>query len=158
MKREAPYEVEIRGVTVRCYTLEDAAKIIREFSAQGEFPQYQKWQPHEFLDFVNRIQVLQRQLLATLLKTRYGVATDEELRKVLGIASNQALAGVLSGITKVAQLMEIDRSKIYSQRTEYKQGSPVRWYRLSEGFKSAAVDNDWPTDKDLEEPDDDEHP
>lgn len=43
-----------------------------------------------------------------------------------------------------ANALEIDRRKIYARRTEYKVGSPVRGYRIAEGFKSAALDNDWP--------------
>jgi hypothetical protein len=80
-----------------------------------------------------------------------GPGNDKELRDSLRIVSNQALAGILSGAIKVAQAMEIDRRKVYARRTEYKVGSPVREYRIAEGFKSAALDNDWPADKDSEE-------
>jgi len=156
MKRNAPYEIEYHGVVIRCDTLEDAAKMVRELGPKGDLPQFTKWQPHEFLDFVNRVQVQQRRLLATLLRANWGRATDKELRESLGIVSNQALAGILSGVTKVAQAMDIDRRTVYSQRTEYKEGLPVREYRIAEGFKSAAVDNDWPTAKDLEEPEEDD--
>ena len=152
-RTDKPFEVEYRGVIVRCSTPEEAASVARELGESRHSLFSAKWQPHEFLDFVNRLQWQQRRILAFLLKAQYWRASDSELREALKVKGNQALAGILSGITKVAQAMEIDPSRVYWQRTEYKQGVPAREYRLTEGFAKAAVDNDWPEEKNLEEPD-----
>jgi|HubBroStandDraft_4_1064222.scaffolds.fasta_scaffold33332_5 hypothetical protein len=72
------------------------------------------------------------------------------------VASNQGLAGVLSGVTKVAEAMEIDPARIYYQRTEYEQGCPVRRYYIASAFMRAAIDADWSSPHDLEERDDDD--
>jgi hypothetical protein len=149
MKRNAPYEVEYRGVVIRCDTPEDVARLARELAKDEDVIQHERWLAHEFMDFVNRIQYQQRRLLALLLKKNMN---DHELREALGVSGNQALAGILSGITKVAQIMEIDRRRIYLQRTQYEQGLPVRDYMVAPGFKFSALDNDWPTEKDLVEP------
>ena len=153
-RTDKPYEVEYRGVIIRCATPQDAASVARELAETRGSLHATKWQPHEFLDFVNRLQWQQRRLLAFILKAQYNRATDKQLREALKLRGNQALAGVLSGITKVAQAMDIDPTRIYWQRTEYREGSPFREYRLATGFVQSARDNDWPEEKNLEEPED----
>jgi len=110
----------------------------------------------EFTDFVSRVQVAQRRLLNVLLKHRCQPVKDHILCAAIGVASNQGLAGVLSGITNVAKAVEIEPSRIYYQRTEYEQGNPVRRYYITSAFMRAALDADWPSPHDLKEPDDDE--
>ena len=149
-----PYEVEYRGVVIRCSTPQEAAAVAKELGESPESPDYATWQPHEFLDFVHRVQWQQRCLLNYMLKARYNRAKDKELQVELGLMNNQALAGVLSGITKVAQAMDIDPRRIYWQRTEYRQGQPHREYHLAQGFVKAATDNEWPGEHDLDVPQD----
>lgn len=149
MRAKKPYEVEYKGVVVRCETPEDAANMARLLGGEPDNPQFVPWRLDEFTDFVARIQVTQRRLLAELLKTKGQRVTDYQLRAALRLGSNQALAGVLSGVTKVAQAMEIDPKRIYIQQTKYNQGMPERLYWATTAFLKAAMDADWPSDEDL---------
>jgi len=146
-----PYEVEYRGVVIRCSTPEEAANLARMLGGEPENPLVQAWRVDEFTDFVNRIQLAQRRLLAALLEAKGHSLKDFQLRDRLSLSSNQALAGVLSGITKVAQALEIDPKRIYIQHTTYSQGSPERRYWVSSAFQKAAMDADWPSASDLQD-------
>lgn len=155
-RRKVPkftYEVEYKGVKIRCATVEEAASVARELGESADAPQYAAWEMHDFLDFVGRIQLAQRRLLAILLRQHGQPTKDHDLCKELGLGSNQGLAGVLSGITKVAQTMDIDPRRVYWQRTEYAQGKPERRYYPANAFMKAATDADWPSASDLTDED-----
>lgn len=152
MTGKKPYEVEYKGVTIRCTTPQEAVEVARLLGNAPDNPEYAKWHVDEFTDLVARLQVAQRRLLNVLLKARCQAVRDYDLCGKLGLGSNQALAGVLSGVTKVAKLLEIDPSRIYYQRTDYKQGSPERRYYITAAFMKAADDADWPSPDDLKEP------
>jgi len=148
-----PYEVEYKGVIVRCVTPEEAAKVAQLLGGEPENPEFAPWRVDEFTDFVARIQVTQRRLLHALLKKRGQSLPDWQLCGELGLSSNQALAGVLSGVTKVAKAMNIEPKRIYVQHTKYNQGSPERRYWVTSAFQKAADDADWPLLNDLKDRD-----
>ena len=153
MTGKKPYEVEYKGVTIRCSTPQEAVEVARMLGGEPEHPHYTPWRVDEFTEFTDRLQLAQRRLLNVLLKKRCQPVRDYDLYAEVGVVSNQALAGVLSGVTKVAKLMEIEPSRIYYQRTEYNQGSPVRKYYITPAFLKAAEDADWPAPNDLVERD-----
>jgi len=144
------FEVEYRGVTIRCETAEEAVSIAKRLGASADSPNTQPWKTHEFEEFVERLQHRQRKLLAALLETSEGLL-DHQLCSHLNIASNRALAGVLSGITKVALAQDIDPARVYKLIRKYEQGLPIRRYVVTNGFGEAASDNSWPSREDLEE-------
>jgi hypothetical protein len=150
MRERKPYEVEYKGVTIRCATSKDAVKVARLLGGEPDHPHYAPWRMDEFTDFVDRIQYAQRHLLHILLKAECQPVKDTQLCKELGISANQALAGILSGVTKVAKALELEPSRIYYQRTEYNQGSPERRYYITPAFMKAAADAGWPSAQDLE--------
>jgi len=152
MAGKKPYDVEYKGVVIRCATPEEAAAVARLLAAEPDNPQFVPWRVDEFTDFVDRIQVAQRRLLAALLRAKGQPVKDHDLCGGLGLSSNQGLAGVLSGITKVAKAMDIEPGRIYVQRTEYNQGLPERRYYIAGAFLKAAQDADWPSPNDLKEP------
>ena len=151
MAAKKPYEVEYKGVVIRCETPEEAAQLARMLGGEPDNPLVQEWRPDEFLEFVNRIQLTQRRLLAALLDAKGQSLKDFELCGRLGLSSNQALAGVLSGVTKVAKALDMDPKRIYIQHTTYSQGLPERRYWVSSAFQKAAMDADWPSHTDLKE-------
>jgi len=155
MTGKKPFEVEYKGVVIRCATPDEAADVARLLAAEPDNPQFVPWRVDEFTDFVDRIQVAQRKLLAALLKAKGQSVKDYDLCGGLGLSSNQGLAGVLSGITKVAKAMDIEPGRIYVQRTEYNQGLPERRYYITSAFLKAAQDADWPSLNDLRDPDED---
>lgn len=157
MSEKKPYEVEYKGVISRFATLKEAAEFTLLLGGEPDSPHYAPWRIDEFTDFVNRLQIPQRQLLATLLKARCQPVKDVDLRKASRLGSNQALAGTLSGVTKVAKLLDIEPSRIYYQRTDYRQGAPERRYYITPAFLKAADDADWPSSDDLTERDEDDN-
>src|ERR1700733_10984011 len=58
------------------------------------------WTPELFLSFIDRLGKTQQDALALLVSFRH--VTDAELRASINVSGNQALAGVLSGISKQA--------------------------------------------------------
>lgn len=151
-----PYEVEYKGVMIRCDTPQEAVEIARLLGGEPDHPHYAPWRVDEFTEFVDRIQIMQRRLLNILIKAQCQPVKDSRLCSALPASTNQALAGVLSGITKVAKAMDIEPSRIYYQRTEYKQGVPERRYYITPAFMKAAQDADWPSEDDLRFRDDGE--
>lgn len=154
MSGKKPYEVEYRGVIIRCATREEAVELARQLGGTPDHPHHIPWRVDEFTEFVERIQIAQKKLLNVLLKARCQPVRDYDLCAHMGVATNQGLAGMLSGITKVAKAMDIEPSRIYYQRTEYQQGSPERRYYITPAFMKAAENADWPAIHDLEERED----
>ncbi len=111
-----PYEVEYKGVMIRCDTPQEAVEIARLLGGEPDHPHYAPWRVDEFTEFVDRIQIMQRRLLNILIKAQCQPVKDSRLCSALPASTNQALAGVLSGITKVAKAMDIEPSRIYYQR------------------------------------------
>src|SRR5215472_1523378 len=70
------------------------------------------WTPDRFLALVERLGKPQKIALALLVTKRS--ITDEELRTALNIRGNQALAGVLSGISKQAVALFIPPRAIFN--------------------------------------------
>jgi hypothetical protein len=151
-----PYEVEYKGVMIRCDTPQEAVQVARLLGGEPDHPHYAPWRVDEFTEFVDRLQTMPRRLLNILLKAGCQPVKDVQLRADLPASTNQALAGVLSGITKVAKAVDIEPSRIYYQRTEYNQGSPERRYYITAAFLKAARDADWPSENDLKFQDDGE--
>lgn len=145
------YEIEYKGRIVRCRTAEAANRILSVFEQQDTTKEVLRWSDDDFAEFTNRIQLRQRRLLAKLLEYGTNLVQDVKLREHLDITSNQALAGILSGITKVALALSIEPERVYSQRTRFMKGKPERLYRIASGFLRAAYAHGWPTEEDLTE-------
>lgn len=100
------------------------------------------WTPQVFSRFIERIGTAQRTALS-LLVTRRRV-TDEELRAALNVSGNQALAGVLSGISKQAASFNIPAREIFSFENLRTGGKRRSTYSVSDRFLQIAVDMSWP--------------
>jgi hypothetical protein len=146
------YEIEYKGKRIRCRTLEDAQRALAAFEGSSMTKADGPWSPEEFEQFTGRIHYPQRLLLAKLLE--YGTARleDWKLRDLLDLADNKALAGTLSGVSKVALMFGIDPRRVYTQTTVYKNSKPQRTYQISSGFLQAAAKHKWPSKNDLKEP------
>jgi hypothetical protein len=136
------YDIEWKGAKIHCKSLEDAAALLKKLG-EPQTAEVEPWAAREFTDFTSRIQRQQKKLLYFLKEDPDH--TDETLRGALDLDSNQALAGILSGITKVAKAMDIDHTRVYRQRTRYEQGKPIRLYNLAPSFRTAAIEFDWPS-------------
>lgn len=148
-----PYEVEYKGKTIRCRTLEDAQRAMETFEGGSLIRADSPWTKEEFEKFTGRIRYPQRQVLAKLLE--YGTTAwleDWKLRDVVGLTTNRELAGTLSGISKVALMFGIDPRRVFIQTNIYKHSKPQRVYQITSGFLQAAAKHEWPSKNDLKEP------
>lgn len=131
------YEIEYKGIKVRSDDLEGAKEILRHIQGLPESPDYAPWSEEELREFTGRLKPLPKSALYALMYTLKSSRTDSELRSALCIHSNKALAGVLSGISKIALAMKIAPERVYRQSTTYSQGKPIRHYKLSRAFRKA---------------------
>lgn len=100
------------------------------------------WTPDIFISFVDRLGGTQKAVLADLVSRHR--ATDEELRKVANVPDNQALAGVLSGISKQAAALDIPARAIFCFENFRNAGKRRSTYTVSDKFARIAADMNWP--------------
>jgi hypothetical protein len=100
------------------------------------------WTPQLFLGFIDHIGKTQRDLLALLVSSRH--VTDEELRACIKVPGNQALAGVLSGISKQAAALGINARDIFSFENLRNAGKRRSNYRVANKFAEIASQMNWP--------------
>ena len=72
------------------------------------------------------------------------LVSAEELRKVLKLDGNQALAGVLSGISKQAGSLNIPARSVYTVEDERRSGELHKTYVAANDFLRIANDMNWP--------------
>jgi hypothetical protein len=143
----AEYIVRYKGAEVICKSVEDAARLLERLGQNEKNLEWRPWNTADFTDFTNRLETQPRRLLAFLVKIK--TATDTQLREHLRLQNNKALAGVLSGVSKVALACDMEPQRVYTQHTNYKAGKPERRYSISPAFKKATEDFDWPSEQDL---------
>jgi hypothetical protein len=102
-----------------------------------------KWTEDRFVDLVEHIGVIQKRFLAVLLETRGGVHVDYAAKR-LGLSSSMALAGVQSGLAKQVRALGLEPGDLYRVQITWTEGERNRYLTLDEGFRLAALDNDWP--------------
>src|SRR5271156_4718982 len=101
--------VEHNGVTYTVDTLEEAAKLGQLLASKAE-PKFE-WTQELFREFTGRLGTKQQDILAILLER--GVIPDDDLRALIGVESNQALAGTLSGISQQATALGIPHRMVF---------------------------------------------
>jgi hypothetical protein len=100
------------------------------------------WTAQLFLAFLDRIGKTQRDVLALLVYFRH--ATDAELRACIKVPNNQALAGVLSGISKQAAALGIHARDIFSFENLRNAGKRRSNYKVANKFAEIAAKMNWP--------------
>lgn len=100
------------------------------------------WTAELFLAFIDRIGKTQQDVLALLVSCRH--ATDEELRACIKVPGNQALAGVLSGISKQAAALGIHARDIFSFENFRSAGKRHSNYKVANKFAEIAAKMNWP--------------
>jgi hypothetical protein len=100
------------------------------------------WNPEMFLSFIDRLGDPQQAALALLVTCRR--VSDEELREALNVSGNQALAGVLSGISKQAAALNIPARSIFSFENLRNAGKRRNTYTVADKFWEIASSMNWP--------------
>jgi hypothetical protein len=147
-----PYEIEYHGKTIRCRTVDDMQQALATLERSRVVREDMPWTGEEFTRFTGRIQLQQRRFLAALLQSGPAWMEAAELRGLLDIPDNKVLAGMLSGIAKVALIFAIEPRRVYTQDTRHRHGKPYRVYRINSEFQRTAATHSWPAKSDLKEP------
>lgn len=101
------------------------------------------WTPEVFAQFTERLGAPQRTALGTMVAFRLG-APDEVLRASSGSANNQALAGILSGISKQAQALGIPPRTVFTFENIRSKRGRSSLYRATDEFREFAIAAGWP--------------
>lgn len=100
------------------------------------------WTRDRFEALIERLGTAQKMAL-TLLLTKKEI-TDEELRNALKVPNNQALAGVLSGISKQAKALYIPPRAIFDFENSRFGGKRRSDYLVADEFRQIAAELSWP--------------
>jgi hypothetical protein len=137
----------------RADTTEEAIKLRQQLEAEddellmhGELPSVvedNKWTPDTAVDLLKGCGRLQKQFLKLLHERGQFMSTDE-IVKVLKIDSGEALAGVLSGLSKQLKKLEKKPSDLYSVEVEWGKEGKIRRFQMTHGFRWATEQLGWP--------------
>jgi hypothetical protein len=133
--------VEHNGVTYTVDTPEDAVKLGQLLAPKAAEPAEKfVWTPELFRDFTDRLGTKQQDILRILLER--GVVSDDDLRALIGVESNQALAGTLSGISQQATALGIPPRMVFTMKNfRKKHGHAARWnvYAVAQDFDAINI-------------------
>ena len=103
--------------------------------------QLASWNEEKFWSVINGIGPQQTRLLvAVYLETSI---LAEELAGALQLSSQEALAGVVSGLSKQLEKLSIKPSEVFLVETYWVGKRKERHFQLSPGFNGAAWDFNW---------------
>jgi hypothetical protein len=146
-------EFKHNGRIWRTDTVEEAVLLRRRLESddqalleEGEEPDViheDVWNPDTAVELLRTSGHLQKQFLK-LLKEKRGFVDSEEIVKFLKIDSGEALAGVLSGLSKGLKKIDRRTSDLYSVAVEWGKDGKVRRFCLEPGFRWAVEKLGWP--------------
>jgi hypothetical protein len=110
-------------------------------SYRGESTQ-KVWGADLAMDLLNGIGELQKKFLAAL--SSRAELSSSTLVESIGIESEIALAGVVSGLSKQLRKMSINPTSLYSVEVIWKGKGKTRFFRLSSDFRDALIELGWP--------------
>lgn len=150
-------EFKHRSKTYRADTAEEAARLVKllreqdlaegiatddEYSEDGD-PMYKRvWDMDVFMELMRNLGDLQKDFLASLFAKSNVPSTA--IRKQLGIDSEVALAGVLSGLSKQLKAMNLSSGDLYVVTVKWSGKQKQRLFTLNPDFMYAAIDAGWP--------------
>ena len=100
------------------------------------------WTPQVFTAFIERLGHDQQAILRLLVTKRR--VTDDELRAALEVDNNQALAGVLSGISKQAAALNIVARAVFGIENRRRAGELTKIYFVADEFRKISDAQHWP--------------
>lgn len=99
------------------------------------------WSDEKFWKVINALGPLQtRFLVAIYLWTSID---SRELATVLELPSQEALAGVVSGLSKQLEKLDVTPSEVFYVETYWVGKKKERYFHLSDGFDGAATELHW---------------
>ncbi len=157
-------KIPFKGGYIECATPAEAIEVLKHLAAEeekrvrarnpslleamaaslGGHVVQSPWTRGSFWKFVDSLGDSQTRALSLLVRKRK--VTDEEMRRHLRLDSNQALAGVLSGISKQAGALNIPARSVYVVEDERKSGEVTKTYAVALDFLGMAMEMNWPPD------------
>lgn len=109
----------------------------KEMDKQEKF-----WTPDRFTTVIDNVGELQHRLL-TEIHRKPGLPS-EDLRRNLGLDSEVALAGVISGLSKQLKQLEIEPSQVFRITVTWAGKKKQRFFILNDFFAGAGIELNWP--------------
>jgi hypothetical protein len=100
------------------------------------------WTPDRFMDAIEGVGEMQQKLLSEI--HRKPSITSDELVIALGLKSEVALAGVLSGLSKQLKKLGIEPKNVFTIKVDWTGRSKVRSFVLDDFFVGAGMEHNWP--------------
>lgn len=149
-----PFRVPVGNKFIDCDTLEEAvglAKALGLLQDQGQVGEFVPgnrvlrhgpWTEAILDTFLHRLGPDQKAILRILVtQTR---VTADELRAALKVDNNQALAGIISGISKQASAMGIWARDVFGIENSRRGGVLNKSFFINEDFQKIAKSANWP--------------
>jgi hypothetical protein len=100
------------------------------------------WTPDKFMDVINGVGDLQRRFL--LVINENPMITSQELVGKMGLDSEVALAGVISGLSKQLKQLDISLNQVLGIEVKWTGKTKTRRFILDDFFRHAAAEQNWP--------------
>ena len=144
-------EFKYKGTAWRVDTAKEAVALRNELETadRAHFPMFDSmerlsglWTPDKFMDVLNGVGDLQRKLLSAV-RRKPGMTSKELIREV-GVDSEVALAGVISGLSKQLQQMGVQIRDVLLIDVKWGGKTKTRRFTLEEFFLGAGAEQGWP--------------
>ncbi|MDR3719074.1 MAG: helix-turn-helix domain-containing protein [Bryobacteraceae bacterium] len=142
-------EFEHKGETYRVDTVAEMREVKAELERMDRDPERQFvdrvldfWTPTRFMGVMMGLHDSQRNLLLAIY--RHPNLTGRELTAALGLDSEFALAGVISGLSKQLEPLKVDLEQVLTIKVKWTGKSKTRRFMLEDFFVSAGVMQGWP--------------
>lgn len=144
-------EFKYKGTVWRADTAAEAVALRNELEKSDKVfePQFEKmdqlsdfWTPDRFVDVVAGIGDLQQRLLVSI-RRKPGI-TSKELVKQLGLDSEVALAGVISGLSKQLKQLGVEPKHVFLIDVKWSGKKKIRTFLLEDFFVGAGAEQNWP--------------
>ncbi len=141
-------EFEHAGKTYRVDTVEEAValryRLEQHDVMHGSYSEQQRvWTPDLVMDLLNGVGELQKKFLSVLCQGECGYRS-ETIAENMGLDSEVALAGVVSGLSKQLRKMSIRTADVYRVDVHWNGKNKVRSFAVSPDFQDAVTELGFP--------------
>ncbi|HTV06752.1 MAG TPA: hypothetical protein VME86_15395 [Acidobacteriaceae bacterium] len=142
---------EFNGETWEADTAEEAIALRAKLEYSTRFPrdphkemdeESRFWTPDRFTSVIDNIGKLQHKFLM-LIWGQYGISSAELVEK-LGLESEVALAGVISGLSKQLKQLGIEPKQVFIIDVKWNGKKKTRTFKLNDFFKGVGQEHNWP--------------
>jgi hypothetical protein len=153
--KTVPFKVPVGDKYIDCDTLEEALDLAKALGLlpdqalqEGEFVpgnrvlRHGPWTEAILDTFLHHLGADQKAILRILINKKR--ATADELRAAIGVDNNQALAGIISGISKQAAALGIKPRAVFGIENSRRSGVLNKSFFIADDFLKMATVVGWP--------------